>query len=158
VFGAVTPREKEVLTALVKLRRRDRRRSYGDADPVLPATIIRHLGRRCTRDINNLVGLGYLRWIDKYVDLQHTYNGKFRRLSLNGASPTVDTHFGEPSLFLHPQQNRGLTPREAARIQGFPDTFQLNCSRPKSFKMIGNAVPPPMARRIARFIKNAFFE
>jgi DNA (cytosine-5)-methyltransferase 1 len=154
-FGVTTDGETEILDAIVRLRRRDRRRDFGDADPVSPPAIDRMLGRCCSFDVERLVAAGYLRRIDDFVDLRHTYNGKFRRLSLSGISPTVDTHFGDPTLFLHPTEHRGLTPREAARIQGFGDEFELPASRPRAFRMIGNAVPPPMGARLAAFVRQA---
>jgi DNA (cytosine-5)-methyltransferase 1 len=154
VYGAVGRRETEVLDTVLLLRRRDRRRRFGDADPVLPSTIDRYLGRDCSADIGALLE-GYLRRIAFYVDLTHTYNGKFHRLSWNRPSPTVDTHFGDPALFLHPDENRGFTPREAARIQGFGDSFRFGGTRRSRFRMIGNAVPPPMAARLAAFVRSA---
>ncbi len=116
VYGAVNAGETEVLDAILLLRRRDRRRRFGDADPVLPSTIDRYLGRDSSGDITALLERGYLRRIGFYIDLVHTYNGKFHRLTWDRPSPTVDTHFGDPALFLHPDENRGFTPREAARI------------------------------------------
>ena len=157
VFGSVSARERELLEAIVRLRRRDRRRSFGDADPVLPSTVCDSLRRCCQAEIDRLLDAGYLRRVGQYIDLKHTYNGKFRRLPLEGPSPTVDTHFGDSSLFLHPTEDRGLTPREAARIQGFADAFMIRTSRPRAFRMIGNAVPPPMASRLAEFVRAAIF-
>jgi DNA (cytosine-5)-methyltransferase 1 len=113
------------------------------------------LNRPCGKDVERLVQGGYLRRVDAFIDLRHTYNGKFRRLTMNGISPTVDTHFGDPTLFLHPSEHRGLTPREAARIQGFQDEFELPVSRARAFRMIGNAVPPPMGARLAAFVRQA---
>jgi DNA (cytosine-5)-methyltransferase 1 len=155
VFGKTTCSQREVLVALVRLRRRDRRRNFGDADPVLPSHIASFLGRPVDADIAALTKLGYLRCLVPYVDITHTYNGKFRRLDWRAPSPTVDTHFGDPRLFLHPTESRGLTPREAARIQGFPDAFTFLGGRRERFELIGNAVPPPMAARIAAFIRRA---
>jgi len=48
--------------------------------------------------------------------------------------------------FVHPEQNRGLTPREAAALQGFPDDFVFVGSFESVSAQIGNAVPPPMAK------------
>lgn len=155
VFGAVSETEADVLRAIVRLRRRDRRRNFGDADPVLPSKVCDYLGRCCERDIANLLKTGYLRKVDDFIDLRHTYNGKFRRLALDAPSPTVDTHFGHAALFLHPTEDRGMTAREAARIQGFSDSFELPDSRTQAFRMIGNAVPPPMGSRLARFVRSA---
>lgn len=155
VFGPVSTAEAEVLRAIVRLRRRDRRRNFGDADPVSPSKVCDFLGRCCEQEISSLLVTGYLRRIDEFVDLTHTYNGKFRRLNFDAPSPTVDTHFGDPGLFLHPSEHRGMTPREAARIQGFSDTFELPGSRSQAFRMIGNAVPPPMGAKLARFVRSA---
>ena len=157
VFGKVTVAERSVLTAVSRLRRRDRRRKAGDADPVLPAVVSRYLKRCCDSEIERLLNAKYLRRIGDYIDLQHTYNGKYRRLPERGVSPTVDTHFGNPTLFVHPRFDRGMTPREAARIQGFDDDFVIDCSRSRAFRMIGNAVPPPMAARLANYIREAIF-
>lgn len=157
VFGPVTPSEREVLYAIIRLRRRYRRRNFGDADPVSPSVVSAYLGRSCNSDVARLLRVQYLRRVGQHVDLKHTYNGKFRRLPLDGVSPTVDTHFGDPGLFLHPLYDRGLTPREAARIQGFKDDFIINDNRSRAFRMIGNAVPPPMAARLARYVRDAIF-
>ena len=157
VFGPVTTSEREVLNAIIRLRRRIRRRIFGDADPVSPSVVSAYLHRSCRSDITRLLKAGYLRRVDQYIDLQHTYNGKFRRLPLDGVSPAVDTHFGDPALFLHPWHDRGMTPREAARIQGFDDDFVFNSNRSRAFRMIGNAVPPPMAARLARCVRQAIF-
>jgi DNA (cytosine-5)-methyltransferase 1 len=146
------------LIAIVRLRRRARRRNFGDADPVLPAQIDDYLGRSTADELGRLVDIGYLRWISPHIDLTHTYNGKYRRLAWQAPSPTVDTHFGDPRLFLHPDEQRSLSSREAARIQGFPDDFFLSGSRRDQFRMVGNAVPPPMARRIARFVRAALMQ
>ncbi|WP_453973780.1 DNA cytosine methyltransferase [Amorphus sp. MBR-141] len=155
VFGAITRGERTVLEAVVRLRRRDRRRNFGDADPVEIERICSHLGRCCHAEVERLISIDYLRRVGDYIDLKHTYNGKFRRLPLDGPSPTVDTHFGDPALFLHPTEHRGLTPREAARIQGFPDGFEFGDVKARAFRMIGNAVPPPMAGRLARLVRYA---
>lgn len=155
VFGAITANERVVLEAIVRLRRRDRRRDFGDADPVKIERICSHLGRCCNDEVENLISLSYLRRVGEYIDLKHTYNGKFRRLPINGLSPTVDTHFGDPALFLHPREHRGLTPREAARIQGFHDKFDFGGVKARAFRLIGNAVPPPMAQRLAHFVRDA---
>ena len=52
-------------------------------------------------------------------------------------------------VYTSPSPSRRLTPREAARLQGFPDTFQFVGSLGTQFKLIGNAVPVPLARAFA---------
>jgi DNA (cytosine-5)-methyltransferase 1 len=155
VFGSVSEEEAEILDAIIRLRRRARLRTFGDADPVRPSTLNRHFGCNIERQVARLIKKRYLRWVGRRIDLTHTYNGKFRRLRWDALSPTVDTHFGDPALFVHPVDDRGFTPREAARIQGFSDDFGFRGSRSRRFQMVGNAVPPPMAARLARFIRAA---
>jgi DNA (cytosine-5)-methyltransferase 1 len=53
---------------------------------------------------------------------------------------------------IHPYQDRALTPREGARIQGFPDKFNFYGTRTQIVKQIGNAVPPILSKVIAEKI------
>lgn len=158
VFGQVSDAQREILEAVVRLRRRERRRTFGDGDPVGVPRIESHLGRTAGADIRSLIESGYLRDMGGEVELRHTYNGKYRRLSWLDTAPTVDTHFGRTSLFLHPEEHRGLSVREAARIQGFPDAYTFVGSRTEQFEAVGNAVPPTMAARIARFVREALLK
>lgn len=152
VFGSTTQKEREVLTGLARLRRRERVRDGGDADPVLKSALVRFLGRDVP-EIDQLIAKGYVRKIGRRFDLTHTFNGKFRRLSWDDPSLTVDTRFGQPRYFLHPEELRGFTVREAARIQAFPDDFKFRGALHDQYRMIGNAVPPPMAAAIADVIR-----
>lgn len=154
VFGRTNSIEREVLEATLVLRRRDRVRDFGDADPVAVRTISKELGWSSGEIVNGLVRKGYMRRVDGNVDLMHTFNGKYRRLSLDEVSVAVDTKFGDASHFLHPLKDRAFTVREAARIQGFPDQFSFSESEKQNFKMIGNAVPPPMGHHVALCVQN----
>ena len=57
---------------------------------------------------------------------------------------------------LHPHQNRVITPREAARLQGFPDWFQFPSTKWHSFRCIGSSVSPILAERLFSIIAAAF--
>ena len=57
--------------------------------------------------------------------------------------------------FIHPEQNRGLTIREAARIQSFPDSYDFQGSLDHCFKQIGESVPPLLSIAIASQIIRA---
>jgi DNA (cytosine-5)-methyltransferase 1 len=57
--------------------------------------------------------------------------------------------------FAHPFFHRSITPREAARIQGFPDWFAFHGNRASVRRQIGNAVPPPMAFAIGKAVMKA---
>lgn len=83
---------------------------------------------------------------------------KFPRLRWDAPSPTLRAGTGsdrggfQSVRPVHPTEHRVITVREAARLQGFPDWFQLHPSRWHSFRMIGNSVSPPMAAAILRVI------
>jgi len=111
-------------------------------------------GARAEEVAQVLTRKGYIRPIGRRIDLTHTFNGKFRRLSWSQPSPTVDTKFGEVRLFLHPDEDRSFTVREAARLQGFPDSFVFMGAPKEQFRLVGNAVPPPMGRSIGKLIRS----
>jgi DNA (cytosine-5)-methyltransferase 1 len=155
VFGHVSQREQELLEVVMRLRRRMRVRDFGDADPVSREALETELGRKVTRELRQLISKGYLREKDRAVDLTHTFNGKYRRADPSGVSYTVDTRFGDHRYFLHPHENRGFSVREAARIQGFPDSYTFHGPLKEQFKMVGNAVPPTMGFVIGEMVKHA---
>lgn len=71
----------------------------------------------------------------------------FGRLWWNRPSVTIRTEFYKPEKgrYLHPEENRPITHREAARLQGFDDEFQFIGKKIEVGIQIGNAVPPPLA-------------
>lgn len=155
VFGNVNNNEESILVSLRNLRRRNRLREFGDADPVGVDVLIKEHGDEVVRHLDNLVGKGYIRLKEhNRYDLTRTFNGKYRRLSMNEACTTVDTRFGNPIYFLHPEEDRGFTVREAARIQGFPDDFVFKGSLVEMYRMIGNAVPPPLSEIVANIVRD----
>jgi len=86
--------------------------------------------------------------------INSVHSGSYGRLDPNGLASTITTRFDTPSggKFIHPFQNRTLTPREAARIQSFPDNFHFYGTKTSIHKQIGNAVPPKLAFFIATMI------
>ncbi len=74
----------------------------------------------------------------------------FGRMIWDEAAPTIRTEFFKPEKgrYLHPQADRPITIREAARLQTFPDDFIFVGSNVQVAKQIGNAVPVELARRI----------
>ena len=57
-------------------------------------------------------------------------------------------------MFIHPTQNRSLTPREAARVQSFPDWFEFPVTRTHQYRLIGNAVPPLVGEAVGLAVKS----
>ena len=149
VFGKTTSRERDILETMLRLRRQDRKREFGDADPIHWRKLFNIFDKA---EIDALVQKQYIRKLGQHYDLTGTFNGKYRRLKRDSQSCTVDTRFGQARAFLHPYEHRGFTVREAARIQGFPDNFLFGGTDKQRYRMIGNAVPPAMARSIGDFV------
>lgn len=81
-----------------------------------------------------------------------TYYG---RLRYDKPSFTITTYFYRlgNGCNLHPEQNRVMSNREAARFQSFPDAYVFLGSKTAQYKQIGNAVPPLLGRLVASLIK-----
>ncbi|MFD0773499.1 DNA cytosine methyltransferase [Streptomonospora algeriensis] len=76
-------------------------------------------------------------------------SGYWRRLSFDKPSPTILTEPNNASTSLcHPSENRPLSVRECARIQTFPDNWRFVGPGRDQYKLVGNAVPPLLARRL----------
>ena len=94
-----------------------------------------------------------------YTELQEKINsihsGSYGRLCWDEVAPTITTRFDTPAggRFTHPVENRTLSPREAARIQSFPDDFVFYGAKREISRQIGNAVPPKISYFLARFIE-----
>ncbi|GLQ96827.1 DNA (cytosine-5-)-methyltransferase [Dyella mobilis] len=79
------------------------------------------------------------------------FSSCYSRLAADEPSTTITVNFVHPSSnrCIHPYQDRALTPREGARIQSFPDTFEFAGTRAQIVKQIGNAVPPLLGEVLA---------
>ncbi|MBX3481816.1 MAG: DNA cytosine methyltransferase [Caulobacter sp.] len=78
----------------------------------------------------------------------------FGRLWWDRPSVTIRTEFFKPEKgrYLHPDQHRPITHREAARLMGFPDDFHFVGNKTQIAKQIGNAVPPALAAALGRMV------
>ena len=56
-------------------------------------------------------------------------------------------------MFIHPKQDRGLSVREAARLQSFPDWYEIKGTINAQQQQIADAVPPMMGKAIAESVK-----
>ncbi|TXD54412.1 MULTISPECIES: DNA cytosine methyltransferase [unclassified Polaribacter] len=83
---------------------------------------------------------------------KNSKHAKYRSLSWDKPSQTIVAHLYKDGLmFIHPDANqaRSITVKEAALLQSFPDDFEFKERMGYNYKMIGNAVPPLMAEKIA---------
>jgi DNA (cytosine-5)-methyltransferase 1 len=89
-----------------------------------------------------------------YAHRNHLFKDKYYKLIANKPSRTITAHLKmDCHSHIHPTQIRSITPREAARIQSFPDDYLFLGAYLKTYMQIGNAVPPMLARAIAKAIK-----
>jgi DNA (cytosine-5)-methyltransferase 1 len=89
-----------------------------------------------------------------YLHRNHIFKDKYFKLIEDKPSRTITAHLRmDCHSHIHPKQVRSITPREAARIQSFPDDYVFLGAYLKTYMQIGNAVPPVMARGIAKLIK-----
>lgn len=88
---------------------------------------------------------------------RENFKDRFTRQHRDELCSTIVAHLKKDGLmFIHPTQLRSLTPREAARVQSFPDTFLLPTSRTPAFSQIGNAVPPLVGKAVGLGIAEYF--
>ena len=112
--------------------------------------------------------MGYPKDSDEYNKLKgkmvpvydrDKFERKWKRLEEDKPSHTLVAHLSKDTYsHIHPTEPRGISVREAARIQSFPDDFFFDCSMGDAFKQIGNAVPPLLAYSVARKIYEVFKE
>ena len=97
-------------------------------------------------------------FLPKELTGKQKYKTTWGRLKWYDISPTIDTRFDAASNGTnnHPFLNRAITPREAARLQSFDDTFVFLGSKVHVRKQIGNAVPPLLAKAIADQIEKFY--
>ena len=85
-----------------------------------------------------------------YSDSSRTQNTIYLRLKYNEPSGTVVNV--RKSMWIHPTLDRALSIREAARLQTFPDSFIFCGVKDSQYQQIGNAVPPMLAKALARHL------
>lgn len=131
-----------------------------------PPTVANHIDVTPSRDRERIAWVPEGLWLSKVPgvpadivqNLTRKDTTKFRRLSRAAIAPTL--RCGE--ALYHPLENRYITPREAARLQGFPDrhVFEGPIRRRTGsvrdldqHRQVANAVPPPLARTIAADVR-----
>ena len=89
-----------------------------------------------------------------YKSRSNIFKDKYYKLKPDEVCKTITAHMKfDCNMYIHPYQARGLTPREAARVQSYPDDYVFLGSYTKTYMQVGNSVPPLMSRYIAEIIK-----
>lgn len=92
--------------------------------------------------------------LETYSSTIHTHSGIYRRLEDHKPAVTISNY--RKSMLIHPHEDRGLSLREAARLQSFPDDFIFKGTLSFQQQQVGNAVPPLLAKAIFKqIIKNS---
>jgi len=86
------------------------------------------------------------RLMKNYKDFTRCHTGIYHRLQADKPSVVIGNY--RKNMLIHPLEDRGLSVREAARIQSFPDTFHFYGSIGFQQQQVGNSVPPLLAKAI----------
>lgn len=84
--------------------------------------------------------------MENYTDRSRCHTGIYYRLRCDHPSVIIGNY--RKNMLIHPTEHRGLSVREAARLQSFPDSYQFVGSIGFQQQQVGNAVPPLLARRV----------
>lgn len=85
------------------------------------------------------------------------FHDKWKRLNPDRPSHTLVAHLSVDTYsHIHPWEPRGISVREAARLQSFPDDFLFQCNMGDGFRQIGNAVPPLLSNALAGHLAKLF--
>ncbi|TKX57129.1 DNA cytosine methyltransferase [Halorubrum sp. SS7] len=87
------------------------------------------------------------------------YHNSYSRLDSQEPAVAITSNMSKPSSArcIHPFQHRGLTPREGARLQTFPDWYRFDGGLVSVRKQIGNAVPPYLAESVGYYLKQSVY-
>lgn len=89
-----------------------------------------------------------------YARRNNIFKDKYFKLEERKVCKTITAHMKfDCNMYIHPTQARGLTPREAARVQSYPDDYYFRGAYTKTYMQIGNSVPPLLGRAIAQALK-----
>ena len=94
-----------------------------------------------------------------YKRRNEIFKDKYFKLDESQICKTITSHMKfDCNMYIHPWEARGLSPREAARIQTFPDDYKFLGKFSDQWRLIGNAVPPVLVEAVARQIKCIYFK
>src|SRR5271166_6380316 len=92
--------------------------------------------------------------MDNYQDATRCHTGIYYRLMANHPSKVIGNF--RKNMLIHPSQHRGLSIREAARLQSFPDRYRFLGSIGFQQQHVADAVPPLLAEAVAKTLMEAF--
>lgn len=93
--------------------------------------------------------------LNPYSNRNGIFKDKYFKLKSGEPCKTITAHMRyDCNMYIHPNQARGLTAREAARVQSFPDDYSFLGNFQRLYQQVGNAVPPKLAYAIGESIKN----
>ena len=100
---------------------------------------------------------GTVKDLPKALQPKSFFGNTYARLDFDKPAPTITRNFGTPSSSrcIHPEQNRALSTREGARIQGFPDNYAFVGSKTSKNLQIGNAVPIALGDALGKEISKS---
>ncbi len=171
----------QILSDLKKLKPGDQKNVTNYAQPITAYLekfelrngvdfVTQHIARPHNERDLNIYKIAINKWLKKserlkYPDLptelkthknEKSFIDRYKVVDINGLSHTMVAHIakdGHHYIYPDNRQIRSISVREAARIQSFPDDFFFEGGRSAAFRQIGNAVPPLMAKEIAKQIK-----
>jgi DNA (cytosine-5)-methyltransferase 1 len=89
-----------------------------------------------------------------YKSRSDIFKDKYYKLRMESICKTITAHMKfDCNMYVHPNQARGLTPRESARVQSYPDYYFFLGPYTKTYMQVGNSVPPQMSNTFAKVIK-----
>lgn len=136
----------------------------GEAHPSIPNHRARSLGKRALELVKRIPADGGSRadvprhyWLRCHRE-SRGHQDVFGRLRWEDVAPTLTTGCTDPTRgrFVHPEQHRALTAREAAILQSFPEDFVFLGGEKDIAKQIGNAFPPRMMQAVALSIRKCY--
>jgi DNA (cytosine-5)-methyltransferase 1 len=135
--------EQEPFTKYQRAMRRGSRELQGHQASAHPPHLV--------RAISHIPDGGNRRDIPSHFQPKSGYHNSYSRLHSGSPAVAVTQNMGKPSgtRCIHPTQDRGLTAREGARLQGFPDSFHFAGGVTSQRLQVANAVSPILAQKVA---------
>lgn len=93
--------------------------------------------------------------LKNYSSTRSSHSSIYRKLKYDECSVTISNI--RKNMFNHPKQNRGISVREAARIQSFPDWYEFKGGISSQQQQVADAIPPLFSKAIASAIKSELF-